>query len=84
MLAPELASQQITGGGTHGNGQIKNAENAAAFVFRKKVGDKSRRNGHERRLADAHQGMAKQQFPVGVSDRRQQGSVRSRKQRPGR
>ena len=56
----------------HGNRQIKNPENAAAFAFRKKVGNKRGSNGHKSRFADADQCVAEKQFPIGVGDRRQQ------------
>ena len=73
MLRPQPASQQIARRRAARNRQIENSENAAAFVFRKKVGDKSGRDGHKRRLAHSHQSVAEQQFAVGVGDRGHQG-----------
>ena len=72
MLWAELAAQQVAGGGADGNGEIKNAENAAAFFFGEQVGNESRRDGNERGFAHTDEGMANQQLPVGMGDRRQQ------------
>ena len=43
------------------------------FSLGKKIGDERGSDGHEGGLADTHQGVAEQQFSVGVRDRGQQG-----------
>src|SRR5229473_3355623 len=65
----KLASQQIARRRTDGDRQVKDTENAAAFVFRKKVRDKGGRDGDKRRLTDTHQRMTEQQLSVRVGDR---------------
>ena len=69
VFRPQPAAQQIACRRAARNRQIENSENAAAFIFWKKVGDKSRSDGHERRLAHSHQRVAEQQLTVGVGDR---------------
>ena len=64
-------AEQVTRCRSHRNRQIKYAENAAAFFFRKKIGNKGRRDGDKGRFADPHQGMANQQFRIGVCDCRE-------------
>src|SRR5216683_4959630 len=56
--------QQIARRRTDGDRQVKDTENAAAFVFRKKVRDKGGRDGDKRRLTDTHPRMTEQQLSV--------------------
>ncbi len=56
----QLASQQIPGGGAHRDRQVEDAQNAAAFLLREKIGDKRGSDGHEGGLANSHQGVAQQ------------------------
>ena len=72
MLRPEPAAQQIASRRTARDGEVENSENAAAFIFRKKIGNKSGRDGHKRCLAHAYQSVPQQQLSVGVGDSRHQ------------
>ena len=65
-----MASKKISSCRTYGNGEIENSKNASAHVSRKKVSDKSGRDGDKSCFADSDQGVANEQFRVGVGERR--------------
>src|ERR1700731_4376382 len=71
-MRPELAAQQITCGRAYRNRQIKHSEDAAALVFRKKIGHEGWGDGDEGRFSDANQGVADKQLPVSVRNRSEQ------------
>ena len=71
-MRAELASEQIARSSADRDRQIKHAKDAAALAFRKKVGNKSRRDGDEGRLSHSDQCVANQQLPVRMRDRGEQ------------
>ena len=72
MLWSQIAPQQVSRRRPHWNRQIEHAQNPAALLFRKKIGDESRRNGYERRLTDTDQGVPNQQLGVVMGESGQQ------------
>ena len=67
-VGAEFAAEQISGGRTNGNRKIENAEDAAAFILWKQIGDKGGSDSNKSRLAYTDQRVPHQQLPIGVSE----------------